>query len=208
MLTKLRSSISKLATKIAKKLNRVGFTPNSLTILGFIFSVIAGYLYYKGEFILGSLVLLLIGTCDILDGALARETNSATPMGGVFDSVIDRYSDLVVFFGLFLHFYENDIEILYIATKFWIILAIVGTIMVSYVRARVEATGKVTTFEVGLMERADRYLLLAIGSALTLATDKALPYTFFLLAILTNITVVQRLIIAKKRLKVDQKLIL
>ena len=201
MLTKLRSTISSTATKVARGLRKIGFTPNTLTALGLIFSILSGYLYYKGEFILGGLILLLIGACDILDGALAREMDIATPIGGVFDSTIDRYSDMIIFFGIFLHFYENDTEILYIVPKYWLILTIMGTVMVSYVRARIEATGKIQKFEVGLMERADRYLLLAIGSAVDLATSEALPFTFFLLAGRTNLTVLQRLIVAKKRLK-------
>ncbi len=200
MLTKLRSSISKISTKIAKKLAKIGFTPNTLTVLGLIFSIISAYLFYEGMYILGASIIILIGACDILDGALARELNKATDVGGIIDSTIDRYSDLIIFFALFLNLYNNDIKIIYIETKFWVLIAILGTIMVSYIRARIEATGKIKKFEVGLMERADRYLILAIGSFLTLFSDYALPYTFFVLAILTNITVVQRMAIAKKRL--------
>ena len=99
MLTKLRSKISNTATNVARKLKKIGFTPNTLTFLGLLFSIISGYLYYKGEFILGGLILLLIGICDILDGALAREMNAASAIGGVLDSTVDRYSDLLIFFG-------------------------------------------------------------------------------------------------------------
>lgn len=192
MLTKFRSSIAKTATKIAKALARVGFTPNTLTILGLLFSIISAYFYYQGFFILGGLMIVLVGVFDILDGALARVTNTVSEVGGIFDSTVDRYADLFILFGIFLYYASDTMKILYVSLRYWIILAIIGTIMVSYVRARVEATGKIKKFEVGLMERSDRYLLLAIGSAFAPFFDVALPYTLCILAVLTNITVFQR----------------
>jgi archaetidylinositol phosphate synthase len=127
---------------------------------------------------------LASGFCDALDGALARLYGEATAFGGFLDSLLDRYADAVIFCGIILG---------ELCDFFWGLAALTGSLLVSYARARAEAAG-VKMETVGIAERAERLIILAVASLLSVAWLKALSLGVIVLAVITNLTVLQRVI--------------
>jgi CDP-diacylglycerol--glycerol-3-phosphate 3-phosphatidyltransferase len=173
------------------------FSPNIVSLLALASSFAAGILYGGGFFFAGGVVLLFSGFLDTLDGTIARLTNVSTRFGALLDSVLDRYADFFILTG-FLIYYR------YKGMFFVILLVILGSFMVSYVKARAESLGKIRV--IGLMQRPERVLLIVVGSFLTLPVswyfpnykDVPIVVVLYLLAILTNITSLHRLFAAKK----------
>jgi archaetidylinositol phosphate synthase len=185
VLSELKPYLEGFIRKPARFFAEMGLTPNHLTICGFILSIVCFFVYRSGWELLGGIFLLLCGFFDVMDGAVARLTSQQTTFGGFLDSVVDRYSDFLVLAGMLLGGLAN---------LSWTLFAILGSFMVSYTRARAEAagTGKLA---VGLAERGERLLILAIFSVLRLTN-----YGVILVALLSNITAVQRILVAKSRL--------
>ncbi len=138
-------------------LSRLGVTPNLLTLTGVLGNVVAGVLAASGEFLAAGVVMLAFSALDFLDGALARATGQATPFGSVFDAVLDRVSEAAVLFGLLWWFSDRGerTEVLLI------FVAVVGSLLVSYVRARAEVIG--LKMRGGLFTREVRVTLLGGG---------------------------------------------
>ena len=165
-------------------LGRIPLTGNQVTTLGFVVNVIAAVLVYREAFIAGGLVFLLGSVLDIFDGAVARARGEAGPRGAMFDSVLDRISEAVMFGAIALVFARDDEKLALLA----VIAALTGSLLTSYIRARAEALGLDGTH--GLMARAERVVLIA--ASLLFAPLGALPWGIILLAILSAITVAQR----------------
>lgn len=164
-------------------LRRSGLSPNQLTALGFLGNVGAAVLLGFGQFLAGGVVVLLAGGVDLLDGALARATGRASPFGAVFDAVMDRLSEGAVLFGLLLFYlleggHRQEVVLLY--------AALVGSFLVSYVRARAAAEG--IDIREGLFTRAERVILLSIALILN-----QVLVALWILAVLANGTALQRL---------------
>jgi CDP-diacylglycerol--glycerol-3-phosphate 3-phosphatidyltransferase len=170
-------------------LHRLGVTPNMLTVAGVAGNVGAGILAGYGEFLLAGIVVLIFSSLDFLDGALARKTGQATEFGSVFDAVMDRVSEAVVLFGLLVFFSDRGEQ----TETLLIFAAIVGSILVSYVRARAEIIGM--QMREGVFTRLERVAL--IGGALIVADIlnemDVITYALWALAVLANVTAVQRL---------------
>ncbi|MEW6482997.1 MAG: CDP-alcohol phosphatidyltransferase family protein [bacterium] len=165
-------------------LKKMGLSPNALSIIGLIMCIASGFCFAIGDFICGSLSLLIAGLLDILDGKLARDSplptsDSRLYFGAFLDSSLDRYGDSFVFFGIIYHYLEN--HILVIVSLF----SLMGAYLTSYIKARAEKWIKIN---VGLLERPERIILLIIGGLTRM--DIAL----WILAILGNITAIQRII--------------
>ena len=142
---------------LARSLMAVGLTPNRVTFLGLLVSVGCAYLLSQGMFLAGGAVLILAGMMDMVDGALARRSGTASPRGALLDSVVDRVAEATVFLGL-LVFYLDPVS----ATEIVLInVSLVGSFMVSYLRARGEGLG--VDCRVGIMTRPERVVALAIG---------------------------------------------
>ena len=157
--------------------------PNVLTFLGLLINIVAAALLARGQFLAAGFVVIGAGVFDMVDGRVARETNQVTRFGGFFDSVLDRYSDLALLIGL-LVWYGS------INRPFYVVLTAVvmmGSVMVSYTRARAENT--IPSCKVGFMERPERVVLLIIGALF----DRMAP-ALWVLAILSNLTVAHRMI--------------
>ena len=157
--------------------------PNVLTFLGLVINIVAASLFAAGNFRAAGLVVIAAGLFDMVDGRVARETNRVTRFGGFFDSVVDRYSDLALFFGLLVYY-------AWISRPFYIVLTAIvmtGSVMVSYTRARAECT--IPKCKVGFLERPERVVLIIIGALL----DRMAP-VLWVIAVLSNITVVARMI--------------
>ena len=182
---------------IAKLLINLKVHPHVITFAGLFLSILAFNFFRLGHFFYAGLMVILAGICDVLDGRLARETKQITKFGALMDSTIDRYSEVLMFLGIAIFFHDKQSYIIYL-----IIFAITGSFMVSYTRARAEGLG--IDCKIGLMQRPERVTYLAIGSLL--GSIPKTKYIFLILAIwfiaiFANITVVQRIIFIRNRLK-------
>ena len=146
----------------AKFFKAIKFTPNGITILGFLVTVIAAYLVGSGWLLAGGIVFLLGGGFDLLDGALARLTGTVSPFGALLDSVFDRLSEASLFVGLGVFAMRDDMsdgrQVFFITV---LLLALIFSQGVSYLRARGEGLGVFT--KDGLMTRPERVVLLGVG---------------------------------------------
>lgn len=166
---------------------RTPVTPNMLTLFGFALNVVVAVLLATNHLVAGGIMIIVAGLFDMLDGALAKITNRMSSFGAFLDSVVDRYSEAVVLFGLLLHYYfqpntQGFTEIVLI----YVIL--IGSMMISYARARAGALR--ISNEVGLMARPERIVLLALG--LLFQTVLLLPI-LWILAVGTQFTALQRI---------------
>ena len=170
-------------------LGRLGFTPNGLTIVGSVLTASVGLLIAQGWFLAAGICLWLFSATDTLDGALARATNRVTVFGAFLDSVCDRYAEAAVFFGL-AWWYQSTANSLGVALAY---LAVIGSLMVSYARARAEGVG-LQAAEVGWFQRPERIITLGLGLLVAPFVPEALLVVLAVLAILTSVTVLQRVL--------------
>jgi len=170
---------------IVNTASKLNVHPNTFTTFSFLLGVVASYFVITGHLRIASLFLLSSGLCDALDGRLARQSNKVTKFGALYDSTLDRYSEVVYFFGLAYFFISHN----WYFTTVAVAIGLGGSLMVSYVRARSEGLG----FEckVGILQRAERLLLLSIGGLIHIYT---LVAAIWIVAVLSNITAIQRII--------------
>jgi archaetidylinositol phosphate synthase len=164
MLTKLKAKVQSAIAAQAKTANKIGLTPNMISATGIVLAFLAALAYTRGHenLILAVVLLLLSGYCDVLDGAIARLCEKATPFGGFLDSLLDRYADSAVYAGIMLGG---------LCTIQWGLIALIGSLLVSYTRARAEAADiKMET--IGIAERAERILILAAASLTEIFSGK------------------------------------
>ncbi len=183
LITALRNRVNTVLTRIALSLDNLGFTPNMLTVIGFICALMAGALFYMKinwifTYVVAPFLILLSGLMDALDGPLAR-IGTASKFGGILDSTFDRLGEILIFLGMILG---------ELASPFWGITAISFSLMVSYVRARTEMEN-IKMESIGIAERPERMLILIISSFLWV-----IEYGVALIAILSIITFVQRIV--------------
>ena len=182
MLTLLKKLVEKRMEKLALILHKIGLSPNQISASGFLLAIVASVFYwawsYDRAFLAVAATLLLIsGACDVLDGAVARLNNEVTIFGGFFDSILDRYSDAVIFSALIV---SN------LCDTIWGILALSGSLVVSYARARAESE-QVGMETVGVAERAERMIVLVISSFVAFLWLEAINWAVIILAVLTNL---------------------
>ena len=176
--------------RMAKVIARTGISPNVLTMSGLVINLAVAVLFSQGRFLVGGLLMIPGGCLDFLDGSLARVTGKATGIGSLVDSVIDRYSDLTILVGItFFYARQGSSGIVLLAT-----ITMVGCILVPYARARAEAL--IPSCRVGFMERPERWFLLALGAVLNLV-----PIFLGIVAVLTHLTVAQRIHFTWRQLK-------
>jgi archaetidylinositol phosphate synthase len=192
LLNKKKDSLTDWVKPIARIFSRIN--PNTVTILALVFCIAAGLYFAAGNLVIAGLMLLLGGFFDVLDGAVARENGRVTKFGGLLDSVLDRYADAAVFLGImwgghaaFPPYIEND----------WFLggLALTGSLLVSYTRARAEAGGT-GVLNIGVAERAERMILIILG-----AFTGLLHWAVLVVAVISHLTVLQRMIAARRILK-------
>ncbi len=179
----------------ARWIHKLGITPNQLSIMGVIFASLSGFAYKHHQshqllLAVAPSLVLISGFCDALDGVLARTYEKTTSFGGFLDSLLDRYSDTVIFFGIIFGG---------LCHPFWGFMTLAGSLLVSYTRARAEALG-VEMESVGIAERAERLIIITISSFLNIFWLDALHWGVITLAVLTSVTVIQRVIFCYKAL--------
>ena len=203
MLTKLKDKVQEWISTEAKIMHKIGFKPNMVSGLGVAFGVFSGLAYWiagalqtypsihKAYLFIAVLSLFLSGFCDALDGALARLYGETTLLGGFLDSLLDRYVDAAVLLGLILGG---------LCDLPWGLLALIGSLLTSYARARSEAAG-IPMESIGIIERAERILIIILASILNIvwADLPALNVGIIILAFGSNFTVIQRVIYFYRR---------
>jgi archaetidylinositol phosphate synthase len=195
MLTRLKEKVQSAIKAQAKAADKIGLTPNIISVIGILLALLSALAYANGRqsitMAVAVVLLLLSGYCDMLDGALARLCQKTTPFGGFLDSLLDRYADSAVYFGIMLG---------RLCTVPWGLAALIGSLLVSYSRARAEAAGiKMET--IGLAERAERIIIIAAATIAEIFFAGIIEAGIILLAILTNLTVLQRSLYTYKALK-------
>ncbi|HEV3405840.1 MAG TPA: CDP-alcohol phosphatidyltransferase family protein [Candidatus Dormibacteraeota bacterium] len=185
--TRFEAWVRRHAEALIAALGRTPLTPNQVTIVGLALTFFASGLVAFGQLRWAGIVLIFAGTCDIVDGALARTTRAAYPYGAFLDSTLDRYSEGAVYLGLAAYFVTVDGPL-----QRWLVLAtlaaLAGSFLVSYVRARAQSLG--FTCKSGLFQRPERVVVTVIG---LIIGGPVLYGVVFLLAIVTNITALQRI---------------
>jgi CDP-diacylglycerol--glycerol-3-phosphate 3-phosphatidyltransferase len=170
-------------TQIVRALALSRIHPNVLTFIGLVINAVAAVLLAYGWFITAGVVMIAAALFDMVDGRVARETQQVTLFGGFFDSVVDRYSDLVLLMGLLVYYAS-------INRYFYVVLTAVvmtASVMVSYTRARAECS--IPKCKVGFMERPERMVLLIIG-----ALFNRIAPVLWVIAVIGNISVVHRML--------------
>ena len=187
MLSHYKTPFQRLGDPVARALLRARVRPNHLTVVGLGVSIGAALALADGRLRVGALLLALAGLFDFFDGSLARLANSVSAYGAFLDSVVDRYSDLVVLLGVVLYYHRAADTQGVLLTM----ITMVGTIMISYTKARAQSIG--LACEIGLMERPERLIVLIAG-----ATFNVLTPAVMVLAVLTNVTALQRILYTRR----------
>jgi len=174
--------IRRMFVPLTRLLNRIRVTPNQITVAGFLLNLVAAGFLAKGMLVIAGAVFVVAGLFDMLDGSLARLSRMVTPFGAFFDSTLDRVAEGVILAAVAYRFAVQGWELGVVV----VVLALLGSMLVSYTRARAEGLG--LECKVGLMSRPERIILIAIGLFFNV-----LLYAMCILLALTALTVVQRM---------------
>jgi len=186
----LRRIFKRILDGIAGFLNRLGIKPMVITHLGLIGNLGAGILIGTGHLLWGGITAMLIWPLDALDGTIARLRNESSRYGAFVDAVTDRYSEIAIFGGLLVYFFRTGslIDVLLV------FFAAVGSVMVSYLRAKAEACEY--SAKIGLLSRAERYIVLMPG--LIFGFPRV---SLWIIAVLGHFTVLQRFLHVRRQAK-------
>lgn len=176
---------------IVRGLAAAGVTPNAISVVGFLGNVVGAGLVATGALASGGLVVILASALDMLDGGLARATGRATPFGGVLDSTLDRLSEAIVLFGIAWYATESGLH----TEALLAFVAVVSSLMVSYIRARVEGAGGEILD--GVFTRPERVVVTGVA-----LISGYLLVGLWILAVVSTLTAAQRLWLAKAAVEV------
>jgi CDP-diacylglycerol--glycerol-3-phosphate 3-phosphatidyltransferase/archaetidylinositol phosphate synthase len=191
MLGKLRERYENLVSPFGEALVQAGITSNMMSLTALFVGFASGWAYSIKLILLGVSLLVLSAMLDMLDGAVARASETS-PFGAVLDHVLDRYVEYLVVTGIILGGFVD---------WFWGSFCVFGMIMASYVRAKAESVGKLDNCSVGLAERQEKLLAIIAGSLMTTLIPSALFYSLILVALISQVTVVQRLWYAHTKIR-------
>ena len=201
---KLRSKIGAILSPLARIIVSLGITANMVTMFGLLVNLVAAFCLATDRLVAAGLLILFGASFDMIDGAVARARTSTNSSGALLDSVIDRYSEAVIFLGALIYFHH-------LQNFFGVILvfaAVIGSILVSYVRAKAE--GLQIECKVGLMQRPERIILLALGVLVQGVIPNQYAFlqskgiilfgVFVILAVTAHITAIHRLVFSFHKL--------
>ena len=191
----LRRIFKGILDKIGTFLNELGIRPNVITTAGLVGNIIAGVMIAMGHLFWGGVIAMVTSPLDALDGTMARLRNENSRYGAFVDSVTDRYSEVALYSGLLVHFIINGTW----QDALLVFFAAIGSILVSYIRAKAEALNY--SAKIGLFTRVERYLVLIPGIILGIPR-----ISLWILAILSNFTALQRFWYVRKQAKENQEL--
>ncbi|WP_456433396.1 CDP-alcohol phosphatidyltransferase family protein [Thermosulfuriphilus sp.] len=179
---RVKTASQPLLLPLARLFHRLGISPNTVSVLGFLGCVLVGVLIGFSQLFWAGIALSLFGPLDAVDGLLARTTSQKTKFGAFLDSTLDRYAEIAIFTGFLVHFHTQGLLWAQVAT----ILALSGSLLVSYTRARAEGLG--VECRVGIFTRFERILAIIIGLVFSLEGAVVVA-----LALLANLTAIQRI---------------
>jgi len=194
---KSKFDTDKISVKIGLIFSGFGISPNTWTILALIPAFFGFLSLYSGDLFTALILFLISGFIDAVDGAVARVTGRVTAMGAFLDGIIDRYVEILIYVGLLFFILRMDVEF-YLPNAVWLALLIFGALMPTYIRAYADHRNVVTEPKDhkkmgGLLERTERLSILYIGMLFGCYDPNFLIYFIAILAILANITALQRL---------------
>jgi len=190
-LAEVRENLAhRITNPVVGILSKSGIKPDALTFVGLAIDIGAAYVIATSYFFLGGVLILISGLFDLLDGALARFANQATKFGAILDSIVDRISEAAIFCGLLIWYLPKGATLEIVA----IFAALIGSFLVSYIRARAEGLG--LECRVGLFTRAERVIVLAVGLLVN-----QIFIALWVLVVFVYITVAQRLFYLWKQQK-------
>ena len=187
MLGHYKAPLHRVFDPVARLLLRMGARPNHLTVLGLGVSVAAAYVFSVGRLRWAAVLLAVAGLFDFFDGAVARLAGSDSDYGAFLDSVVDRYSDVAVLLGVLVLYQQQGNMMGAVLTM----ATLAGTVMTSYTKARAQSIS--VRCDIGVVERPERLIALIAG-----ATFHVLTPVMALLAVLTNVTALQRIIYTRR----------
>ena len=192
----LRVRFRTILDPVGAFLNGLGIYPNTMTLLGLVGNLLAAFLIARGQIVAGGVVVLLMGPIDAIDGTMARLRGQLTRFGGILDSVVDRYSELIILGGLLVYYTQQadwqGVILCYLAAA--------GSVLVSYVKARAEAAEY--PVKGGMLTRVERYIV----TALFLLINHPI-IAVWVLALLANATAIQRLWLVYKQALAQQDIL-
>jgi len=198
----MRKWLGYIIQPIAQFMANLGITANMLTITGLVFGIGAGICIAFGRLQLAGALILIGGTFDLMDGAVARASKAVSTFGALLDSVVDRYSEGAIFLGLVIYFsrFSSGMGMRKALIGLALTcLALIGAFLVSYVRARAE--GLKVECKVGLLQRPERVILLSLGvlfGNLSIINISLLVIVLSVMVVLSHLTVIQRVLFALK----------
>mgnify|MGYP000956203001 CR=1 FL=1 len=184
----LRKLFKGVIDPVAKFLLKIGFKPNMITYLGFLLTTAAAVLVATDHITVAGILLLVAAPLDVVDGSMARQLGESSTYGAFIDSVTDRYSELVLLFGLLIYYVQEPNMMGCIL----VFLAAGGSVMVSYTKARAESLGY--SAKVGLLSRVERLIVLVICLIFRIPM-----VALWIIAVLANFTALQRLFFVRKQ---------
>ena len=195
-LAEIRKNLAyRITNPIIGALSKSGIKPNTLTFIGLALNIAAAYVIATGHFLLGGVLVLVSGLFDLLDGALARFTGQTTQFGAILDSTVDRISEAAILCGILIWYIPKGATLEIVL----IFAVLIGSFLVSYIRARAEGLG--LQCQIGLFTRAERVIVLAIGLLVNQFFEHALFIALCILVVFVYITVIQRLVYLWKQAK-------
>jgi archaetidylinositol phosphate synthase len=190
-----RQRFEKLSVKIGAIFSRLGLSPNQLTLLSIIPAFVALYFLVKSEFLLAAIFFIASAFLDMVDGAVARVMGKVTKLGAYLDTMVDRYVEALIVLGLLF----VNLPGFYLPANAWLFLYFMGSMMTTYAKSAAKEKELVEKeLKGGILERAERLILLFVGILLAIQDPLYLTYMLVLLAVLANISALQRMHIAKK----------
>jgi phosphatidylglycerophosphate synthase len=189
MLFARRDAFDRWGEKIGKTFSKLGISPNRWTLLSLIPVLVSVYFLASREFLLAALFFAISAFMDIIDGAVARYSKKVTKKGAYLDTILDRYVEFIIIIGLLL----AHLPYLYLPTEIWILIFFFGAMMTTYAKAAAAEKG-LGEVKGGLLERAERLIILFVGLLLATIDMIYLAEVIILLAVLANATAIQRMI--------------
>jgi len=202
----LDRALHTLITPIAKGMIKIGLTPNMVTTVGFVLNVVAAWYFVKAstdagevyrDFLIAGIVLIVGSMFDMFDGHVARLGNMQTTFGAMYDSILDRYSEMVTLLAVNYFFFATGENVWALVT----FVAMMGSIMVSYIRARAEGLG--LECKVGFLQRPERVVITFVAALLTgiFCCMEIMEWAMAFIALFANITAFWRIIYCKKQIE-------
>ena len=197
-LYKNREKFSQLSVKIGILFSKIPISPNKWTIISLIPALVAAYFLARDQFLVAAALFLIAGFLDMVDGAVARVTGRVSKFGAYLDTVVDRYVEVLIILALL--FVALPEQGFFLPIRVWIFLYLFGSLMTTYVKAAAkekEIIPEGSELKGGILERAERLILLFAAIVAAAFYPIALSYVIVLLAVLTNFSALQRIWIAR-----------